>query len=247
MNAASPLPAALGGHRPTAVRGRPALAGEAGRAVMLTALRVTVRTGLAGVWVRGRLPGGPVVWAANHHSWWDPFIAGELLASAGRRVVLLAHPANVRQYRFARRIGVIGTDELRSALAAVRGGAALVVYPEGRLLPPGPPGPLARGAAWSAARAPALLCSVAVRVLIRGGQYPEAYVVFGEVGADGSLQAVTERLHERLRQDLHDLDCLSTHTDPRQPLPGFACAVRGRRSWDQRIDAARGFLSWPQR
>jgi 1-acyl-sn-glycerol-3-phosphate acyltransferase len=247
MSAVSPLPAAPGGHRPTAARGRPPLAGGTHSAAMLTALRVTVRAGLAGVWVRGRLPGGPVVWAANHHSWWDPFIAGALLAAADRRIVLLADPANVRQYRFARRIGVVGTDELRTALAAVRGDAVLVVYPEGRLLPFGPPGPLARGAAWAAARAPARLCSVAVRVLIRGGQYPEAYVVFGEVGPDGPLQAVTEQLRERLRQDLHDLDCLSAHTDPRRPLPGFARVVRGRRSWDQRIDAARGFLLWPQR
>ncbi len=246
MSAASPRPE--DGDRAAAARGGPPLAsGEARRAAMLTALRLTVRAGLAGVWVRGRLPGGPVVWAANHHSWWDPFIAGELLTGVGRHMVLLADPANVRQYRFARRIGVVGTDELRTALTAVRGGAALVIYPEGRLLPAGPPGPLAGGAAWSAARAPARLCSVAVRVLMRGGQYPEAYVTVGEIGLDGPLPAVTERLRERLRQDLYDLDNLSAHSDPRRPLPGFARVVRGRRSWDQRIDTARGFLPWPHR
>ena len=141
MSAASPMPAAPGARRPAAARGRPRLVDEASRAAMLTALRVTVRTGLAGVWVRGRLPGG---------------------------LVLLADPANVRQYRFARRIGVVGTDELRTALAAVRGGAVLVVYPEGRLLTSGPPAPLARGAAWSAAQGPARLCSAAVRVLHSG-------------------------------------------------------------------------------
>ena len=55
------------------------------RQAMLAALRLTVRGGLAGVWVRGRLPAEPVIWAANHHSWWGPFIAGKLLAGAGRR------------------------------------------------------------------------------------------------------------------------------------------------------------------
>jgi 1-acyl-sn-glycerol-3-phosphate acyltransferase len=219
--------------------------GEAIRSAGLAALRMTVRGGLAGVWARGRLPAGPVVWGANHHSWWDPFIAGTLLTATGHRMVLLADVANVHRYRFARRIGVVGTDELRTALAAVRGGATLVVYPEGRLLPAGPPGPLAPGAAWAAARAPARLCSVAVRVLMRGRQYPEAYVVFSEVDADGPLPEVTGRLRERLRKDLSKVDRLNATTEPVQPLPGFSRALAGRRSWDQRVDAARDWLPWP--
>jgi hypothetical protein len=220
---------------------------DARRSAMLAALRLTVRGGLAGVWVRGRLPAGPVVWAASHHSWWDPFIAGELLTGAGRRMVLLADIANVRQYRFARRIGAVGTDELRTALAAVRSGAVLVIYPEGRLLPAGPPGPLAPGAAWTAARAPARLCSVAVRVLMRGGQYPEAYVVISEVSSGGPPSQVTERLGHQLLEDLACLDQLNAQAEPGQPLPGFARAARGRRSWDERVDAARGMLPWPVR
>jgi len=220
---------------------------EMRRSAMLRALRLTVRSGLAGVWVRGRLPAGPVVWAANHHSWWDPFIAGELIAAAGRRMALLADVGNVQRYRFARRIGVIGTDEMRAALTAVRAGEVLVVYPEGRLLPAGSPGPLAPGAAWSAVRAPARLCSVAVRVLMRGHQYPEAYVVFSEVGTDGPGPGVTARLRLRLSEDLSDLDQLNAHAEPRRPLPGFVRAVRGRRSWDERVDAARDFLPWSPR
>jgi 1-acyl-sn-glycerol-3-phosphate acyltransferase len=216
------------------------------RSAMLGALRLTVRGSLAGVWVRGRLPAGPVVWAASHHSWWDPFIAAELLTGAGRPMVLLADPANVRQYRFARRIGVVGADELRTALAAVRGGAVLVIYPEGELLPAGPPGPLAPGAAWMAVRAPARLCSVAVRVLMRGRQYPEAYVAISEVGAAGPPE-ITERLRHQLRDDLAGLDQLNAQAEPGQPLPGFAPAVRGRRSWDERVDAARGMLPWSPR
>jgi 1-acyl-sn-glycerol-3-phosphate acyltransferase len=221
---------------------------DARRSVMLAALRLTVRGGLAGVWVRGRLPAGPVVWAASHHSWWDPLIAGELLAGAGRRMVLLADLANVRQYRFARLVGAVGTDELRTALAAVRGGAVLVIYPEGKLLPAGPPGPLAPGAAWAAARAPARLCSVAVRVLMRGRQYPEAYVVISEISAAGGPPPeITGRLRHQLRDDLAGLDQLNARAEPRQPLPGFARAVRGRRSWDERVDAARGMLPWSPR
>jgi len=141
---------------------------------------------------------------------------------------------------------VVGTDEPRTALAAVRAGAVLVVYPEGRLVPDGPPAPLAPGAAWFAARAPARLCSVTVRVLMRGRQYPEAYVVFSEIDATGPLPVVTERLGDRLRDDLRDVDRLSGRAEPGQPLPGFTRVVRGRRSWDERVDAARGLLPWPR-
>lgn len=214
---------------------------------MLAAMRMTVRGGLAGVWARGRLPDGPVVWAANHHSWWDPFIAGALLTAAGHPMVMLADVANMRRYSFARRIGVVGTDEPRAALASVRGGATLVIYPEGRLLPAGPPGPAGPGAAWFAARSPARLCSVAVRVLVRGRQYPEAYVVFSEVDASGSVPEVTGRLRERLGEDLADVDRLCACAEPRRPLPGFTRVVRGRRSWDERVDAAREWLPWPAR
>ena len=218
-----------------------------GSPAMLTVLRFTVRRGLAGVWVQGQVPSGPAVWAANHHSWWDPFLAAELLAGARRRPVVLMDPANLRKYRFARRLGVIGTDELRTGLVALRSGAVLVLYPEGRLLPAGQPGPLAEGAAWFAQRAPAALCSAAVRVLLRGGQFPEAYVVLRGVAATGSRAAVTERLHAQLGQDLAWLDQLIARTDARQPLPGLQSAVRARRSWDERIDAARGWLPWQHR
>ena len=217
---------------------------ELSRPAMLAALRMTVRGGLAGVWVRGGLPDGPVVWAANHHSWWDPFIAGALLTADGHRMVMLADPANVHQYQFARRIGVVGTDELRTALAAVRGGATLVVYPEGQVLPAGQPGQLAPGAAWCAAQTSARLCSAAVRVLLRGRQYPEAYVVLSEVDAAGPRPEVTGRLRKRLGDDLRDLDRLNSRADPRQPLPGFTRVMRGRRSWDERVDAARDWLPW---
>jgi hypothetical protein len=88
---------------------------------------------------------------------------------------------------------------------------------------------------------------VAVRVQMRGRQYPEAYVVVSEIDAGGPLPEVTGRLRERLRADLADVDRLSAHADPRQPLPGFSRVVRGRRSWDERVDAARAWLPWPPR
>jgi hypothetical protein len=203
---------------------------------MLAALRISVRGGLAGVWVHGQIPEGPAVLAANHHSWWDPFVATELVTGARRRAILLMDAGNLRRYRFARNLGAIGTDQPRSGLAALRGGAVLVLYPEAGMLPAGPPARLAAGAAWFAQRGPARLCSAAVRVLLRGGQFGEAYVVLSDVEATGSREAVTGRLHDQLHRDLAELDRLNAVADPRKPLPGLRRAVRGRRSWDERID-----------
>ena len=217
------------------------------RAALLAALRLTVRGGLSGVWVRGKVPAGPAVLAANHHSWWDPFVAVEVTASARRRAAVLMDAAQLGQYRFARPLGLIGTDEPRAGLAALRAGTVLVVYPEGHMLPAGPPAPLAAGAAWFAQQAQARLCSAAVRVFLRGGQFGEAYVVISEVAVTGTRGAVTRRLHDQLREDLTELDQLNAEADPRQPLPGLDRAVRGRRSWDERLDAVPAWLRRPRR
>ena len=218
---------------------------EVRRLALLAALRLTVRTGLAGVWVRGQIPAGPAVLAANHHGWWDPFVAIELAAQQRRQAILLMDAGALRRYRFVRRLGAVGDDEPRSGLAALRGGAVLVIYPETRLLPAGPPAPLAAGASWFAQRAPARLCSAAVRVLLRGGQFGEAYVVVSDIDVTGPRAAVTRRLHDQLRHDLAGLDRLNAEADPRRPLPGLRCAVRGRRSWDERVDSVPAWLRRP--
>ena len=214
---------------------------DARGAVLRTALRLTVRGGLAGIWVRGQIPAGPTVLAANHHSWWDPFVAVELVTLARRRATLLMDAGQLRRYRFARRLSVIGTDEPRSGLVVLRDGGVLVLYPEGRLLPAGPPAPLAAGASWFARRAPARLCSAAVRVLLRGGQFGEAYVVLSQIDTTGTREIVTRRLDDQLRHDLAGLDLLNATADPRQPLPGWHRAVTGRRSWDEHVDAVSGW------
>jgi hypothetical protein len=113
----------------------------------------------------------------------------------------------------------------------------LIIYPERELRPAGPLGDLADGAAWYARRSRAPLYAVATRVLSRGHQAPEAYLSSARVEDSGSVRDVTHRLAGSLARELSDLDSLTTSSDPRQPLPGFRQAVRGRRSWEERIDA----------
>jgi 1-acyl-sn-glycerol-3-phosphate acyltransferase len=212
--------------------------------VLRRGFRTMVRRGLRGVWLRGDLPAGPFVWAANHHSWWDPFVAEVVLSGAGRRSCLIMLEENLRRFGFARRLGVFGTDEPRRGLDFLADGRVLVIYPEGGLRPAGPLGAIADGAAWYARRAAVPLCAVATRVLLRGQEAPEAYLSTAAVAADGPIRDVTRRLSEALNRLMSEMDTLAGAGDPRAPLPGYRLVLRGRRSHDERIEAMAGWRPW---
>jgi hypothetical protein len=196
--------------------------------LILVGLDRLVRGGVRGVWTRGSLPRGPVVWAANHHSWWDGFAASSVLRAAGRTPALLMDADNLGDYGFLRRAGVIATDQPRAALETLRRDDVLIVFPERELRPAGPLGPLAPGAQWLARQAPATLVAVSLRAVMRGHQSAEIYIDLTTVAPGAELAAVLADGLARLDADLLD-------SDPREPLPGFLLAVPGRRSWDERI------------
>lgn len=203
-----------------------------------------VRRGLRGVWLRGALPHGPFVWAANHHSWWDPFLAAIVLDRVGQSACLIMQQENLGRYGFTRRLGVFGTSEHRTGLEYLHRGRVLVIYPEGELRTAGPPGELASGAAWYARRAGVPLCAIATRVVLRGEEAPEALLSCSTVDTSGTLPVVTARLADHLAGQLRDLDAGIEAVDPRRPLPGYRLVVRGRRSWDERIDAVGRWRPW---
>lgn len=186
-----------------------------------------VRGGLRGVWLRGDAPAGGAVWAANHHSWWDGFVANAVLRHLGHRPALVMDAENLARFGFLRDLGALPADQPRAALTALRGGRTVIVFPEGEQRTPGPLGPLAPGAGWLARVSGAPLVAAATRVVLRGDQKPEAYVDVGPAGDDD--------LPGRLGGRLHRLDEELLSGDPRQPLPGFEQVVRGRSSWDERI------------
>jgi 1-acyl-sn-glycerol-3-phosphate acyltransferase len=210
---------------------RPAAAGR----VLAFGLTQLVRRGLRGVWVRGELPAGAAVWAANHHSWWDGFVAAAVLEARHRPAALLMDADNLEAFGFLRSIGVISARHPRAAVQALRGGRVLVIFPEGDLQPPGPLRPAARGAAWLGRQAPAPVVPVAVRVISRGHQYPEALV-------DISPAVAPDELPAALAARLRELDAAILAADPRLPVPGFRCAVPGRASWDERISRWAGLV-----
>src|SRR5688572_24255279 len=192
-----------------------------------------VRRRLRGVWTRGRPAHGPAVWAANHHSWWDPFVGTAVARELGVRSCVLMLQDNLDRFRFARAIGAFGTAGLRRGLSYLDGGRVLLVYPEGRLMPPGRLGPLAEGAAWYALTARVPLYAVACRVVMRGNDSAEAYLSFREVPVALETRAqVTRRLAGTLDGELRSLDLSISAAEPRLPLDGFEQALAGRRSPD---------------
>ncbi len=184
---------------------------------------------LRGVSVRGTVPGGAAVWAANHHSWWDYFAGLAALRAAGRGDVgVLMDPANIGSRTAFGWAGAIGTDRLRTAQGLLSAGGVLVLFPEGSLRTAGPLGPIRPGAGWLAERTGTPLLAAATRVVMRGHQAPEAYIDLTPVPDAGGLART-------LSGTLNALDAALADGDPEQPLPGYRQLVRGARSWSERI------------
>ncbi len=214
---------------------------------MLLGFDELVKRGLRGVWRRGEAPPGGFVWAAPHQSWWDPFVAAAALKDAGRIPALVMEQDNLADFRFLRRVGVFGTAELRRGLDHLAAGHVLIVFPEGELAPAGPLRPLAAGAAWFALRGGVPLVAAAVRVAARGHQASEAYVDLATVTLPAGrsrrdVSVATAELSRVLGARLATIDTAITTTHPREPLPGFAEVVHGRRSMDERLQRWAAFF-----
>lgn len=206
-------------------------------AFLLQGFDLMVQRGLRGVWMLGDVPESPAIWAANHHSWWDPFVASTIFRHYGRDGALVMDEENLARFGFLRRLGVVGTGEREAALAHLRDGRVLVIYPEAELRPAGELGTVKAGAAWFAHRSGAALLAVAVRVVMRGHEAPEAYVDARPVDLASDIGETTKRLAGKLHDQLRILDTALAYADPREPLPGFRLIASGRRSWDERLES----------
>ena len=194
--------------------------------------RRTVQRGLRGVWVRGALPGPACVLAGNHHSWWDGYLLPVLLWGAGRPFKIVVGERRLQEFAFFRRLDTVSASKPREALAALGRGEVLIVFPEGELRPPGPLGGLNRGVVWFAERAGVPVVPVASRVVLRGHELAEAYLVFG-----APIEPDLRLLREQLERMLAELDDQIRTAPAEEPLPGFELRLAGRRSTHERMAA----------
>lgn len=209
-------------------------------AVLPALVRRSVRRDLAGTWGvwEAPPPRGGAVLVANHHSWWDGYLAWALAQREGRPFSVLVDTDTIERYPFFSEVGAIEVTAVRRAVRRAADGAWLFVFPEGRLGPEGSLAPFAPGAAAIARLAGVPVVPVVWRVRLRGAQYPEAYVRGGAALPAGADAAAQRRSVAALLQRL-DAD-LAAAPDPEAPLPGYDLWLPGRRSTHQRTERWRG-------
>lgn len=152
----------------------------------------TVRRHFRAVYVRGNLADtrSPLLICVHHAGWWDPILLFHLSRRRfpGRHFTMMEE-ANLRRYRFFRKIGAFGIDRtstsgplasLRFALARLSEPASRVwIFPQGAIAPVDRrPLEVDPGASWIATRARVPVVAVAIRYEFREDQLPEAFVSF---------------------------------------------------------------------
>ncbi len=214
--------------------------------VIPAVIAVSLRRGLAGVWVRDEaaLPRGGVVVVANHHSWWDGYLAFLLARRLGRPLTVLMDREQLARFPFFRAHGAIAAHEVRRALRRLEAGHLVVVFPEGRLRAAGAPGELAPGAAYLSRRSGCPVVPVALRVVLRGGERPEAFVRVGRALPPGSDPPDAE-VERTLAAVVARLDADLGTTDPEAEPAGYGRWLRGRRSTHRRLAWGTGLWGRP--
>lgn len=192
--------------------------------------RRTVGSGLRGVWIRGALPEGAFVLAANHHSWWDAYVLPVLLLHLRRDFSVVMSDKRLAEFGLFRFMGGVAASRPRQGLSALKRGDVLLVFPEGELGPSGNLRTLSQGAVWLAKKAGVPVVPVATRVLLRGHEFPEAYV---DIGAP--MAPDKERLVQTLKVMITELDTALHASPPEEALPEFGLEVKGRKSTHERM------------
>ena len=192
-------------------------------------LLLSLKGSLRGVYLKGEVPQGPLVLAMNHHSFFDGHLVWFLARRHGYPVGLLVAEENLKAFPVLKLLGALEAKRVREALRRLREGAWVALFPEGEMRHPGPLGPLRPGAAWLAKRAGVPLLPVACRVVLRGFEHPEAFLLLGKpLPPEGDLE-------EGLGGVLQELDETLRKTHPRQVPEGFREVLRGRRSLEERL------------
>jgi len=201
--------------------------GKALRLLVEALVLRSLKESLRGVYLRGEAPEGPLVLVLNHHGFFDGHLVWLLGKLYRKPLSLLVAEENLKGFPVLKLAGALEAGRVREALRRLGRGEWVALFPEGAMRYPGPLGPLREGANWLAGKAGVPLLPVALRVVLRGYEHPEAFVWIGkpvppkEAGALGGL--------------LQALDALLAQTHPREVPEGFREVLRGRRSLEERV------------
>ncbi len=190
----------------------------------------SLKGGLRGVYLRGKVPRPPWILVMNHHSFFDGHLVWLLGQRGGFPLSLLVAEENLRAFPVLRLAGALEAHRLREALRRLGRGEGLALFPEGEMRHPGALGPLKPGAVYLAEKARVPILPVAARVVLRGFEHPEAFLWAGPLlpPPGGDLEGALGGLVE-------GLDTLLQATHPRAIPEGFRPILVGRRSLEERL------------
>lgn len=195
----------------------------------------SLQTGLHGIWARGDwsgLPAGGFVLAANHHSWWDLYLVWRVRAELKRAVTGLMHEETLERFPFFRRQGAIARTEVRTALRRLAGGDIVMIFPEGALRQAGEVRNVEAGLAFLARHAGVPVYPLAFRVVMRGAEKPEAFVVLG-----GRLEAegLPTQFVSAINTLLAEVDAEVAAANPEAAPSGFEAWAAPAKRFDERL------------
>lgn len=206
------------------------------RAIVLRSLERSVRTGLAGVFAAGTLPGGGGVLACDHGSWWDGYVLVSLIRRSGQTAAVMMTERQLAAFPFLASAGAHPPTALRTLADQAAAGAWVIVFPEGEIQPPGSGlSSFHGGAAWLAHTARVPLVPAAAAVVLRGGPQPEAYLRLGaplparadEQSTRDAVARITEILTTAVGTERAALRADLAAADPDGSVPGYRAVVRG--------------------
>lgn len=201
-------------------------------------IRRSLKKGLHAIWFKGELASLPpegVILAPNHHSWWDVYLAWYVHKVLKRQASALMDETQLERFRFFRHIGIISRRELREAVRRLNRGDVFFVFPEGELRQAGQVQTVERGVFFLARQARVALYPLAFRVLMRGAEAPEAFIVLGEkLELSGDETQDGFRLKTALNKLLEEIETSVARNQPEQAPEGFVCWLGGRKSTSER-------------
>ena len=198
-------------------------------------IRVSLRRGLRGVWARGdwdALPAGGVIVAVNHHSWWDLYLMVLIGQVLGRDVRGVMRHEQLETYRFFRHLGAISHKQVRQSLRALQAGQLVFIFPEGELRPAGSVTQVQPGVVFLARKSGVPVVPLALRVVMRGAQHPEAFLWLGDALA---TDVNADTLQARMNAQLAELDTLLASTPVEVTPDGFTRWSGGQASTSDRM------------
>ena len=200
----------------------------------------SLRTGLHAIWAKGNwdaLPGTGFVIAANHHSWWDVYLVFLLAKQLNRNLSAMMDDEQLATFRFFRNLGGVGRKEVREAIRRLKRGNMFVILPEGNLQQNGEVKALKKGVMFLAKASKTDIYPLAVRVVMRGAQHPEAFFLLGEkLELSGDETEDLRVLKDALNDLLQDIDETLETTNPEEQPIGFERWLSGRASVSERTD-----------